>query len=1190
MASTKPVKKKKKVAPEIAGEDQVITGDAEDKSTSSTVGTAAKAASTASKAASESPPLAPQKKKNETGSVADAPPPDKPKAITATQTADLRMNRASGSLAKQPSVVREDREGEELAEQGSGVATSTLKPLDTGSDRNRDSISPGRSAHFSNAALEPPVMHQPPARSASPSKSAMKHSPSPRNASPSDGRVQSWNRPGFTPSEVSDTPSGASEENWRKKRASRVSFDVEPTIVGHAAETHGTDSPVIASPQHEKSRKGWFPFGRDKTKPSPLSEDADEVIKPVPALPSFGSIRGQRDSAVEEESFTPVRSIAKPREGKTKDDSRPHGSRSVDPNEPLPPEVTSVEGTGYHSDEEYQSEEIKANGQPATGTATELNPTLELQLAAAQQEQLEPASTVLAPAIEFQPATPNLDNEEAKRDSYVHVPGGWASGSPEKENDLQSEGAVLPHEDPGLADRPLLVSESTAADDSSGSQLPGPSSAAIGAASQLSRQESNEISRSAAETSSQPLLQKDAGQPSSAIEAQPSVVTSAPDDGDESGESVYSDAPSETTELEGDGFGSINAIVDTPPASRAKKAEVSRVASDKQPTALEEKPASTVMNDLQLSAEGMPAQAPLKSALKKSEDVVIAPAVIKTPRKKTIPSEALASAATSTAAAPTKSSQKKTSMKKSMRDASNEPIATPSRMRTSMRTPDTREAPLRMMASHDPPPRAPKASDIAPVTPASEGRLQKKSRPVSTRVPTTPQRPLSFAGDGHLLASGAAPPVPIPSQKYVGYESDSDSSFKRTRRNRSSSETRVSMRRSMRTNLPETRSSQAPAFSTASPGSRRHSAMKTTMRAPAEPQRQRSRTPTRGIFGIGSKKIKDETPPPPPPRFGSRFADSDEEEETPGAIFRSRFADSSDEDEPVPLDLTPVRGLPKKATDGDSTDLEGEAEGSAAAVKTNGIAKTQTLPGVPERSTSLTQDTPGNALASKSLRTGDQPETKPKESKPVINTNATPERPKAEKRRSFFSGFGRRKDRSSKTVSAHTERGRPGAPGHQVTASTSTVDPVDAASGNPTPVVGRSPVVARSPERTASPPRSPKLLQRRTISRTTSDAWPLPPPEPTSSEHPPPLPRPTTSDGTGRMTPKTSLGTRAFRGRPASPPGHWGSTVSQTISPQKEEAPEPARVTTTVEAESTAGKSGKKKRFQGLRKAFGLKD
>jgi serine/arginine repetitive matrix protein 2 len=88
-----------------------------------------------------------------------------------------------------------------------------------------------------------------------------------------------------------------------------------------------------------------------------------------------------------------------------------------------------------------------------------------------------------------------------------------------------------------------------------------------------------------------------------------------------------------------------------------------------------------------------------------------------------------------------------------------------------------------------------------------------------------------------------------------------------------------------------------------------------------EPQQQRSSS----LFG----RRKTKSPPPPQrsnplpltKRITSRFADSDDEDDAAPRTFRSRFEDSS-EDEAGPIKYTPVRGIPRKADDGDSTDLD----------------------------------------------------------------------------------------------------------------------------------------------------------------------------------------------------------------------------------------------------------------------------
>ncbi|KAL4821151.1 hypothetical protein BDW67DRAFT_152206 [Aspergillus spinulosporus] len=165
--------------------------------------------------------------------------------------------------------------------------------------------SPARSAHFPSqltvVGFPGDQLHQPPPRSLSPAKSAMKN----RNSSLSpDGRLSGILRPGPPLSEISDATSVASDDgvrpNHRRKHV-KVSFDDEAEIVGVAASppTSPEDAVPESPPGKSKPKTSWFNLHKRKSSPLP-STDEDEfdgVLKPRAALPSFGSIRGNKDGA-----------------------------------------------------------------------------------------------------------------------------------------------------------------------------------------------------------------------------------------------------------------------------------------------------------------------------------------------------------------------------------------------------------------------------------------------------------------------------------------------------------------------------------------------------------------------------------------------------------------------------------------------------------------------------------------------------------------------------------------------------------------------------------------------------------------------------------------------------------------------------------------------------------------------------
>ena len=297
---------------------------------------------------------------------------------TTPEKATKRAQRTSGILQKQPSVVREDWEGEQgdnmqgapttnqrgptmslaespastvkpsaaanmsrkiddvamepkrLAQNAPSLAidvpistvgipiSSTLQSaakeyLDVGKSTSQGSrqtsLSPSRSkTRFStklSSDLATERKHEPLPRSVSPVKSAMKHhSPSAQEASPIEGMVPgAWRRASTTPSEASDNTSMASDQGLtplpKKKKSAQVSFREEAEIVG-VSQAAATESPILASPQHkDAAKKGWFGLGKSKSPLGtiPAEDDMEEVMKPRPVLPSFGSIRGKNRSS-----------------------------------------------------------------------------------------------------------------------------------------------------------------------------------------------------------------------------------------------------------------------------------------------------------------------------------------------------------------------------------------------------------------------------------------------------------------------------------------------------------------------------------------------------------------------------------------------------------------------------------------------------------------------------------------------------------------------------------------------------------------------------------------------------------------------------------------------------------------------------------------------------------------------------
>lgn len=417
------------------------------------------------------------------------------------------------------------------------------------------SNSPVRSAHFGPVQENLTVKHEPPVRSLSPRKSALKRSPS-RGASPSGDR-----------SDVSGVDTPTQEPPPQRKKSVRVSFDDEKTVVvGEAAGRGETDSPVPPSPQQATAggRKPWYStlgIGRKKDA-VPLEED--EVMKPRPALPMFGSIRGRKVSPLPAEERALVRphelleevsespSPELERKALTSEEvgqSNDHalgaiindqgaktGANISKQREPLPPVVTSIEGSGYYSDSTSSDDEaalladtpkLQAE-ESAVSQASTLVP--QSNGSAPQQKATDirdfGAEPEAVPSISLTQPSPQLEQKRQERESYLHFPGEF----PETETETDGEIPSAP----------------------------------------------------ARQVTFEPVVQKEdatvtAHKPATVLATQ-SAVQEPTDDSDES--SIYSDAYEDLT-VEGDGFLSLDAVLDspmitTPPRHILEKAHAQR--------------------------------------------------------------------------------------------------------------------------------------------------------------------------------------------------------------------------------------------------------------------------------------------------------------------------------------------------------------------------------------------------------------------------------------------------------------------------------------------------------------------------------------------------------------------------------------------------------------------------------------
>ncbi|KAL3493222.1 hypothetical protein BJX62DRAFT_88107 [Aspergillus germanicus] len=300
----------------------------------------------------------------------------------------------------------------------------------------RQSASPGRSARFPSQlavmSLPGEHLHQPPPRSVSPAKSALK-----RNSSLSpDGRVHGILRPGPPLSELSDATSVASDDGSRiiRKKSVKVSFDDEAEVVGVAADppTPPEDPIPESPPGKSKPKSNWFNLHKRKSSPkrSPDVSEFDGILKPRAALPSFGSIRAGRDGSKPE----PLPQDLDDDESTSSDEddhvgfSNDHGIGSIiSPTAPenmqkqVPvdsalPATTHIAARDATEAREENISVGESNSEPAFFHKTPLSPLQEVP--SEQNLPLEPELTLETPNITLQPATPELEKGRQSLDEY----------------------------------------------------------------------------------------------------------------------------------------------------------------------------------------------------------------------------------------------------------------------------------------------------------------------------------------------------------------------------------------------------------------------------------------------------------------------------------------------------------------------------------------------------------------------------------------------------------------------------------------------------------------------------------------------------------------------------------------------------------------------------------------------------
>ncbi|OJJ72539.1 hypothetical protein ASPBRDRAFT_544000 [Aspergillus brasiliensis CBS 101740] len=1000
-------------------------------------------------------------------------------------------------LVKRPSTVPEDAQGEERAESGvpkqrpipprGGSVTPDAQPtvaFPPTPDRSKDQLlsppispkvptqptevgqdsqpsdirqsgSPGRSAHFSRhllvAAFAGEQLHQPPPRSLSPAKSAMK---TPRKISLSpEGRTESVLRPGPPLSELSDGTSVASDEGSKpgiRRKPIKVSFDDEAEVVGVAASPPTSPEATSPEPLPEKPKAKTHWFG-GKKKPTPLNTDFDEVLKPRRALPSFGSIRAGRDGEAQEKSVPELSdnesttSSDSPAEALRWSFSNDHaiGGLLTDQAKDAQPRVAPLmlaNAAESESEAEKSPQENHFAGQPEKETSTG---TVDVSHA----EQGRTTETTLAvPNIMVQPASPDLGKERRSLECKMKAKG-------ESNADATNNATIGPLDD---------------------------------------------------------------------------------ESGDESGDSIYSDAEEGTEEK---GFGSINAIVDDDTAAApTASTSAARVPAESGGTGTSHSP-STDWPDI-------PQTCQFAHTVTTFPDKVMGPI----PESPGSTDEPLPFSSPY----PPFPIEPKNRRSSSQADISRSSSVTVRPARHSM-----------LIGSSDtsvPGDKAPLGVNGSAVN----GQLASQPE-VSLRQRSTPdgarRRPVSWSpalADGGSQDRSRTPHIngkTSPASRPLSSGSDSSSSFKRASRP-ARADSNYTMRRTMRSTpgrLAPNRATSPPVDTRPVSSESGFGTMRTTLRGNG-PKREKP------SFFTNSKAQKSKLTKAPGGGFASRFPDSDSDDEGYEAWrSRHRHEDSSDDEQRSPNVMRPVRGIPRRqgAHDGDSTELEDSSDDEHRAPQ---LATPQS-PG----KSNLSRDPALAAVAKNRGMTEEE-------------LDEFLRQPNRGRKPGLFKRFSIRKSKSpldrGLVKPALESPARNGGPPERPR-----LDHEQARGESPFP--GAESNIVTTITATNPPPPPSKLLRRSSQRSSRSDNWPL------RSDHKEtragsPLPTNGPSERLATVDETPRNGSTVVTSAQGS--------VKENVNPMTGAIGDKSEGRPTNLADVPISSSGRKKRFPRLRKAFGLRD
>lgn len=447
--------------------------------------------------------------------------------------------------------------------------------------------SPGR-AHFAPTADQLVVRHEPPPRSLSPRKSALKHSSSVRGASPSDDS-----------SEASGPMSSFSKDDaaQARKKAARVSFNEDYNVVlGESAEPPENESPVLLSPQVK--HKPWRNFMSRSKKDSSLDED--ETMSPRPALPLFGSVREKKTKEPDNErplvrptertwSPPPQESSSQgastdsaigtvlAQELSTKNEANISKTR-----EPLPPVVQSIEGNGYISSSAESSDDEQEDADVTKPSQVKSTPSVMSEITAPSENapdfvETQQADKVVVSSPQAETIHPPTQPAEPVNGSAISQAA--VKTTPETNETTGQEERYLPSISVINATPPAKVQVEDSPDRDY-FDVPGgfPEDAPK---RQATKAEGETINTVVTTEPTEAAPKPDTSVPDSGPPPSPSRVDAgagalpmadiAEEEESSDHSSIYSDAYEDLSDVGGDGFMSLNAVLEAPPKSQVSK-------------------------------------------------------------------------------------------------------------------------------------------------------------------------------------------------------------------------------------------------------------------------------------------------------------------------------------------------------------------------------------------------------------------------------------------------------------------------------------------------------------------------------------------------------------------------------------------------------------------------------------------